>query len=741
MSDSPTLSFESLGLPAPLLATLTALGYREPTPVQAAAIPPLLEGRDVLGQAATGTGKTAAFALPMLARIEPGTRGMFETSALVLVPTRELALQVTEAVRRYGASLKVSAVAVYGGEPIGNQLKLLKRGVDVVIATPGRALDHLDRKSLKLNQVKVVVLDEADEMLDMGFEDDLKKILGALPAQRQTALFSATMPPRIQKIAERHLKSPVRVAIRRELPAAGEAPRVRQIAYVVAKRDKVAALVRVLQAEDGGSALVFCRTRADVDELAALLPERGLTTEALHGGLDQNQRDRVMKRFKSGSARLLIATDVAARGLDIDHLSLVVNYEVPTSPEVYVHRIGRTGRAGREGVAITLVEPGQVKMIKGLEKAAGGTLAITPVPTATNLVARRLLKSKTLVLEAAKTEPSTELLKWIEASGVDAVRLAAAAIGILDADRAKREPIDESNIPNAKAKIPTADVMRTDRPAHHDAPRAPRPSRAAAHKPAHAEATHSERPAPRASRPAAADEHPRSSRPAAANEHPRASSRPAADEHPRASRPAAADEHPRASSRPAAVEHPRASRPAAADEHPRASSRPAAAEHPRASRPAAADEHPRASRPAAASEHPRPSRAAARSTSPEARSTSSARPNPRPSRAAQTRTATSPHRGRPDDRREGRFERPSSQRGAEKVALYVGAGNAAGIRPADLVGAIANEADIDSKQIGPIQVKDLYSLVGVPANRAEAIILALRNTKLRGRKVEVRRER
>jgi ATP-dependent RNA helicase DeaD len=466
LSETSELLFTGLGLPPAIVTKLAALGYQRPTPVQAAAIPPLLEGRDVLAQAATGTGKTAAFSLPMLAGLEADRkRAPFAPKGLVLVPTRELALQVTEAMRRYGEPVGVHAAALYGGEPIAHQLKALKRGVDVVIATPGRALDHLDRGTLVLSGVQLVVLDEADEMLDMGFADDLEKILGALPKQRQTALFSATLPARIQKIAEGHLHSPLRLTIARPTADAGEAPKVRQVAYVVPRQHKVSALVRVLQAEDARSALVFCRTRDDVDELAALLPERGLSAEALHGGLDQTQRDRVMKRFRSGAVRLLIATDVAARGLDIDQLALVVNYEVPTSAEIYVHRIGRTGRAGRQGTALTLIEPSQQRHLKSLERTGTGPITLAPVPSAEQLEHQRLEKTKALVLEAVGNSVGAELKAWIAGTGIDAAELGAAAVMLLHREHFGAAEIEGPEIPAPRRSAPRARPPRETKPA------------------------------------------------------------------------------------------------------------------------------------------------------------------------------------------------------------------------------------------------------------------------------------
>jgi len=392
ITDSSDTGFAALGLADEIIAALTTLGYEEPTPIQREAIPPLLAGRDVLGQAATGTGKTAAFALPLLNAVyrarQAGSAG--QPSALVLTPTRELAIQVAEAAYKYGRGGGVSVLPIYGGADMRQQLRALSRGVDIVVATPGRALDHIRRKSLVLSDIRTVVLDEADEMLDMGFAEDLEAILTGMPAERQTALFSATMAPRVAAIASRHLNDPVRVSIARETVQAGTAPRVRQIAYVVTRAHKGATLGRVLDMERPASTIVFCRTRTEVDELTGSLTARGYRAEALHGGMSQEQRDRVMKKFRAHTADLLIATDVAARGLDVKHLSHVVNYDVPTSTEAYVHRIGRTGRAGREGIAITLVEPREHGHLRTIERVTKQKIEVLTIPTLADLRARRL---------------------------------------------------------------------------------------------------------------------------------------------------------------------------------------------------------------------------------------------------------------------------------------------------------------------------------------------------------------
>ncbi|HVO13547.1 MAG TPA: DEAD/DEAH box helicase [Vicinamibacteria bacterium] len=385
-----TDGFAGLGLDRRLTTVLAELGYEEPTPVQAQAIPLLLKGQDVLGQAATGTGKTAAFALPLLQRLFVDGNDRASVAVLVLVPTRELAMQVAEALHRYGRPVQLRVLPIYGGQPISLQLRALRRGVDVVVATPGRARDHLRRGSLALGGIRAVVLDEADEMLDMGFAEDLEAILETVPRERQTALFSATLPPRIAAIAKRHLRDAVRLNVVEEPTKPGAVPRVRQTAYLVTRPQKVDALSRILDAENPTAALVFCRTRNEVEQLAEHLAGRGHQPEMLHGGFTQVQRDRVMRRFREGAADLLLATDVAARGLDIRHITHVVNFDLPSAPEAYVHRIGRTGRAGAEGVAITLVEPRERALLRNLERFTRQRIELGAVPTVADLQARRL---------------------------------------------------------------------------------------------------------------------------------------------------------------------------------------------------------------------------------------------------------------------------------------------------------------------------------------------------------------
>jgi len=572
VSDATTASdgaFLALGLDPALVAAVAALGYEEPTDIQREAIPPLIAGRDVLGQAATGTGKTAAFALPMLHRIGQSEDDRRAVRGLVLVPTRELAMQVAEAVHKYGRQLGIRVLPIYGGQAMPLQLRALKRGVDVVVATPGRALDHIRRRTLDLDSVTMVVLDEADEMLDMGFADDLEAILEAVPETRQTALFSATMPHAIRAIAARHLREPQLVTIAREQVTAGEAPRVREVAFVVQRRHKVAALARVLDMESPTSAIVFCRTRTEVDELTETLGGRGYRAEALHGGLSQEQRDRVMRRFRDGASEILVATDVAARGLDIEHVSHVVNFDVPSSPDAYVHRVGRTGRAGREGVAITLAEAREHRLLRNIEHATKRKIAIESVPTVHDLRARRLELTRSSLeetLAAGNLEPFRVVIESL-ADEYDVLDIAAAAIKLADAagDGAADE---EEEIPNAAPPI-----RRDDRPRR--------------------------------------------------------------------------DRSDRTSRQDGGLEE-------------------------------------------------------------------------------------QPRRGKPDGRRRS---------GGPVTRVYVALGRKAGVRPGDLVGAIANEAGISSADIGAIEIADRFSLVEVPDESAEQVITALRGTTIRGKRVMARRDR
>ena len=576
--DTGPSTFSELDLRPELLQVLQSLGYEEPTPIQRAAVPPLLERLDLVGQAATGTGKTAAFALPLLQRLPSGSRGK-DPSALVLAPTRELAVQVAEAIHRYGEGLGARVLAVYGGQPIGRQLKVLERGVDVVVATPGRVLDHLARGSLRLDSLEVVVLDEADEMFDMGFAEDIEAILQAAPVDRQTVLFSATLPPKIDRLARRYLREPVRVQIDREVTVSGEAPLVRHSAHLVKRVDKPAALARVLDMEAPAAALVFCRTREEVDNLTEALLGHGRRTEALHGGMSQEQRDRVMGRLRGRSAELLVATDVAARGLDVDHLTHVVNYNVPSAPDSYVHRTGRVGRAGREGVAITLVEPREQGLLKAIVRATGQQVPLEPLPTVADLQARRLVATRAALRGAVEQGGNEDFRALVEglAEELPLLELAAAAVrlvheaGSSDRDAPEIAPLEPERASSSRATAPRTTTNRSS------------PART---------------------------------------------------------------------------------------------------------------------------------------------------PESRPSEAGRT---TGP------PAQDGYNRRTPAANGMAR--LFIGAGRNAGVRPQDLVGAIAGESTLSGREVGAIEITERFSLVDVPASAADEVVAALRKSVIKGRKALVRRDR
>jgi ATP-dependent RNA helicase DeaD len=358
-------AFADLGLSESTLQAVQDVGYEKPSPIQEQAIPPLLAGGDIIGQAQTGSGKTAAFGLPIVEHVDPSEQ---EVQALVLTPTRELCIQVTQALRTYGARKGIDVVAVFGGAPIRSQQSQLRDGGHVVVGTVGRVLDLLSRASLQLHSCRFVVLDEADEMLDLGFLEDVEKILNMTPNGRQTALFSATMPPPIRKLADRYLYEPQVIAVK---SATMTVDTVEQFRLETKSNEKPDALAQVLLAEKPAQAIVFTRTKIRADQLYRRLRDDGMNVKALHGDLSQGQRDGVMLSFKGGRVKILVATDVAARGLDISTVTHIINYDVPISPDVYVHRIGRTGRIGRSGRAITLVEPRQLKEREAIEKHIG----------------------------------------------------------------------------------------------------------------------------------------------------------------------------------------------------------------------------------------------------------------------------------------------------------------------------------------------------------------------------------
>ena len=441
-------AFLAMGLDSRLV---DALDYKDPSPIQSQAIPPLLEGKDLVGLAGTGTGKTAAFALPILHRLRTAPTRKQGVSSIILVPTRELAIQVARAVKKYGKSIKVDVTAIYGGTGYEEQIRAIRRGVEVIVATPGRALDLIKRGKLPLDTISSVVLDEADEMLNMGFAEDMEAILAETPKDRQTMLFSATMRPRIEEIANRHLRDPIRIKVAKEVPASGEPVKVRQTAYVVTRELRAKALVRVLDIERPTSAIIFCRMRADADSLLESLTSRGFRTLALHGGLTQNQRDQVMTRFRSGSAELLVATDIAARGLDISHLSHVINFDVPSDPDQYIHRIGRVGRAGRAGVAITFAASRERVGLSQIERITKQKIEIAPIPTAKDLKASRVERMRLQLLEAlTNLEDHEDLRKLVSelAEGSSPADVAVAALALL---RQPSRPEDEMDFPVSKS--------------------------------------------------------------------------------------------------------------------------------------------------------------------------------------------------------------------------------------------------------------------------------------------------
>lgn len=420
-------AFSELALAEPVARAVTEMGFETPTPIQARAIPLLLAGRDLIGQAQTGTGKTAAFALPLIQKCEPSRR---ETQALVLEPTRELAVQVAGGIHDLAKHTGLRVVPVYGGQPIDRQFRALSGGAQVVVGTPGRVLDHLRRGTLTLDQVQTCVLDEADEMLALGFLEDMEEILSLLPEARQLAFFSATMPPRIEAMARRFLRNPAHVSIesrRRTVDTTS------QTYYEVPRGQKLEALARVLDMETPGPTIVFCRTRQETNDLAEALRLRGYSADALNGEMAQAERDRVLRRFREGQSDLLVATDVAARGLDIETVTHVINYDIPWDVEQYIHRIGRTGRAGRTGDAITLVEGRERRQLGFIEQAIGAKIKPARVPTAADIAARRRDQFQASLRETLEAGAFDGHLATVEqlSGDYDPAEIAAAALQML----------------------------------------------------------------------------------------------------------------------------------------------------------------------------------------------------------------------------------------------------------------------------------------------------------------------
>ena len=387
-------SFQALGLPSELIQALEDVGYETPSPIQLGAIPPLLEGKDLLGHAPTGTGKTAAFALPLLANIDLDSR---HQQVLVLTPTRELAIQVAEAFQRYANHLKgFHVLPVYGGQEYSGQIRALRRGVHVVVGTPGRVMDHIRKGTMKLDKLRVLVLDEADEMLRMGFIDDVEWIMEQTPENRQIALFSATMPKQIQKITTRYLKDPLNISIKAKTATAES---ISQRYWMVSNLHKLDALTRILEVEPFDAVLLFVRTKIATTELAERLAARGYAAEALNGDMPQKNREKMVERLKKGGIDILVATDVAARGLDVDRISHVINYDIPYDAEAYIHRIGRTGRAGRKGEAILFVSPREKRMLAAIEKATRQKIEAMTLPSTEMVNSQRISRFKQTITD------------------------------------------------------------------------------------------------------------------------------------------------------------------------------------------------------------------------------------------------------------------------------------------------------------------------------------------------------
>ena len=452
MSDS---TFADLGLPAALLSAATDLGFTSPTAIQERAIPALLSGRDITGIAQTGTGKTAAFGLPMLAAVDPAER---HVQALVLTPTRELAMQVADAVTTFAKHLpRVDVVAVYGGSPYQPQARALQQGAQVVVGTPGRVIDLIERGTLRLDQIRFFVLDEADEMLRMGFAEDVDTILASAPSEKQVALFSATMPAQIRRVASQHLKDPVEVAVSR---AASTVTSVRQTYAVVPFRHKTGALVRVLATSDAEAAIVFTRTRGAAEELGATLVERGISAATISGDVAQKDREKIVERLRGGAIDVLVATDVAARGLDVERIGLVVNFDLPGEPESYVHRIGRTGRAGRTGEAMSFVTPAERGKLRGIERTIRAQLEEVQVPSPADVSAhkaRKLLGQVPARAEAGRLELYRELLA--EAGG-DLIEVAASLLALAVGDDGPRSRAEQEQFEAEQFEVQRAEAKR-----------------------------------------------------------------------------------------------------------------------------------------------------------------------------------------------------------------------------------------------------------------------------------------
>ncbi|HSF83555.1 MAG TPA: DEAD/DEAH box helicase [Anaerolineales bacterium] len=453
-----TTEFFIPNLQPQILQAVADLGYTAPTPIQSAVIPLMVAGLDVIGQAQTGTGKTAAFSLPVLHNLRADQGSV---QALVLVPTRELALQVSKAISAYGQRVSVRVLAVYGGQSYQQQISRLRRGVDVVVGTPGRLLDLMQKKALDLSQVRTVVLDEADEMLSMGFIEDIEAILSTTPRERQTALFSATLPPGIRQLSERFMHAPQHIAIHNEQLTVAA---IEQRYYVANEADKLAALTRLFEVEEISSALIFTRTRVGTGELANELTVRGFPAEALNGDLSQDMREQTLRRFREGQIKVLVATDVAARGLDIEDISHVFIYDLPDDPELYVHRVGRTGRAGKTGIAIMLVTPKELWRLRRIEKFARQTITRLALPSTEDIERYRqekLISKVKIWLQRGRCQKEREIVSALVAEDYDALEIAAVALKLAREDEKQRPIAPISEVREVAVRAPK---MGTSRP-------------------------------------------------------------------------------------------------------------------------------------------------------------------------------------------------------------------------------------------------------------------------------------
>jgi ATP-dependent RNA helicase DeaD len=467
-------TFASLGLSPEILKAVDKLGFEEASPIQAAAIPELLAGKDVVGQSQTGSGKTAAFAIPAIEKTDPALHAV---QVLVLCPTRELATQVAGEVHKLSAGKRgVHAVPVYGGSSFERQAQELKRGAQIVLGTPGRIIDHLERGTLKLDRLRFIVLDEADRMLDMGFRDDIKKILDAMPADRQTAFFSATVSPAIRKLIDRYARDPVTLKIDQKKV---DAPDITQWYYETPPRMKFDALLRLIDFHSYRSGIIFCNTQRTVDELADDLQAQGIPSDRLHGGIAQAQRTRVMNKFKAGGFDFLVATDVAGRGIDVDDLELVVNFDLPYDPEDYVHRIGRTGRAGKQGVAISLVTGRDVHKIRFLEKFTHSTIRRGKLPTTGEIGEKRtdaLLERVRQTIESGSAEVQMIHIDRLLEEGADSTEVAAALLHILNGGDTAAPAAQQAK--EAKPAAPREETAEDHAPASDEPPRKAKPGKA-----------------------------------------------------------------------------------------------------------------------------------------------------------------------------------------------------------------------------------------------------------------------